>query len=85
MFQSRRKANTYRNFSILFTFLAVLLYLLGILLHFNFFVIIVSLLVGIAPWFLLKNHMTWSIGAQGEEKVAESSSNISVISALWVQ
>jgi len=71
MFQSRREVNNRRNLSILLAVLAVLLYFLGVLLRFNLFVIIVSLLVGVAACFPLKDHVAWRIGAQGEETVAE--------------
>ena len=70
MFQSRKKADTYRNIGILLIFPALLFFLLGLvsssvvayLVAFSFF---------IASVFFFENRTTWSIGAQGEEKVAE--------------
>lgn len=76
MFQSRRKANTYRNIGALFLIPALLLLLLG-LIHsvvdgINVIIIYVTFIIlASISIFFFENYETWSTGAQGEEKVAE--------------
>jgi len=76
VFQSRRKANTYRNFIIFFAFLALLLILLGSISSFVGFFTIAGSFSAAVPIYLLRNLRTWNIGAQGEEKVAEYLSHL---------
>ncbi|UCE16253.1 MAG: NERD domain-containing protein [Candidatus Bathyarchaeota archaeon] len=70
MFQSRKKANNYRNIGIFFIFVALLSFLLG-LVSSSVVAYLIALLFFIASLFFFENCETWGIGAQGEEKVAE--------------
>jgi len=69
MFQSRKKANTYRNVGILFLLPALLSFLIG-LVSSSVVAYLVALLLFIASVFFFENHTTWGSGAEGEEKVA---------------
>lgn len=70
MFQSRRKAKTYRDIGIFFIFTALLFFLLE-LVSSSVVAYLVALLFFIISIFFYENHVTWSIGVKGEEKVAE--------------
>ena len=70
MFHSRNKANTQRNIGIFLVFLALLLFLLG-LVSSSVVAYLVAFLFFIASAFFFESHTTWSSGAEGEEKVAE--------------
>jgi len=69
MFQSRKKGKTYRNTSVFLIFLALLMFLLG-LVSSSVVAYLVALLFLIASGFFFQNYVTWSSGAEGEEKVA---------------
>jgi len=71
MFQSRKKANEYRDLCLLSVLPAVLFLLLGIFTA-SAIVIFIGLLLFIIPASLYGNYETWSLGAEGEEKVAEN-------------
>ena len=70
MFHSRNKANTQRNIGIFLVFLALLLFLLGIVSS-SVVAYLVAFLFFIASAFFFESHTTWSSGAEGEEKVAK--------------
>lgn len=70
MFQTRERADNYRDRGIAFLVLALLLFLLGLGSSFvPLFLIAVLLLI--VSFYFFENYQTWSIGAEGEEKVAE--------------
>ena len=70
MFESRKKADTHKNSGIFFIFLAFLFFLLGIA-SASIPVFLIAFLFLVASLFFFENQVTWSIGAQGEEEVAE--------------
>lgn len=75
MFQSRKKADNYKDMGVLLILPALLFFLLG-LVSSSFVAYFVAFLFLIASLVVFENHTTWGIGAQGEEKVAESLSHL---------
>ncbi len=70
MFQSKKKANSYRNVGGLLIVSALIFFLLG-LVSSSIFTYLVAFLLFIASLFLFENYVTWGSGAEGEEKVAK--------------
>jgi len=71
--RSRRKANSYRNKSILFLLLGIILFF-GIAIHILFLVLsVVSFAISTKLW---KRQNTWVIGAEGEESVIRVLQNL---------
>lgn len=71
---SRRKAKSYRNKSILFFLLGIILIFSGIAIHFFLFVLsVISFSISVYMW---NRHNTWGIGAEGEESVIRVLQNL---------
>ena len=70
MFQTRRKANDYRDIGIILLIPAVLSLLLGAMFG-SIAITLFAIPFFIACAVFLENSVTWSSGAEGEEKVAE--------------
>jgi len=71
---SRRKANSYRNKTIFFFLLGIILFLSGIAIH-NFLVVLSVISFAIFAY-LWKRPNTWAIGAEGEESVIRVLQNL---------
>ena len=71
---SRRKANSYRNKSILFFLLGIILIFSGIAIH--FFLIVLSVISFAIASYLWERQTTWGIGAEGEESVIRVLQNL---------
>jgi len=70
---TRSKANSYRNQSILFFVLGIILFF-GVAIHFFFFVLsIIFFIIGVYLW---SKSNTWDIGAEGEESVIRVLQNL---------
>ena len=70
---TRSKANSYRNKSILFFVLGIILFF-GIAIHIFFVVLfIIFIFIGIYLW---NKQTTWEIGAEGEEAVIRALQNL---------
>ncbi len=70
---TRSKANSYRNKSILFFVLGIILFF-GVAIHFFFFVLsIIFFAIGVYLW---NKSNTWDIGAEGEESVIRVVQNL---------
>ena len=71
--ETRRRANSYRNKSILFILLGIILFF-GIVIHFSLvFLSIISFIVAVYLW---NKQTTWKIGADGEESVIHVLQNL---------
>ncbi len=70
---TRSKANSYRNKSILFFILGIILFF-GVAIHlFFFFLSIIFFAIGVSLW---NKSNTWDIGAEGEESVIRVLQNL---------
>jgi len=70
---TRRKANSYRNKSILFILLGIILFF-GVAIH--FFLIVLSIILFIVAVYLWNKQITWNVGADGEESVIRVLQNL---------
>ncbi len=71
--ETRRRANSYRNKSILFVLLGIILFF-GIAIHFSLIVLsIISFIIAVYLW---NKQTTWDIGADGEETVIRVLENL---------
>jgi len=70
---TRRKANSYRNKSILFFLLGIILIFSGIANFFLFFLSFIPFTIAVYMW---NRQYTWGIGAEGEESVIRVLQNL---------
>jgi len=70
MFQSRKKANTYRNIVVFLALPAFLLFLLGIT-SVSVPVFVIAVVFSVISASLFDHYVTWSAGADGEEAAAK--------------
>ena len=70
---SRRKANSYRNKSIIFFIVGIILFF-GVVIH--FFLIVLSVISFAIASYLWQRQTTWGIGAEGEESVIRVLQNL---------